>query len=214
MLRIKVCGLSDPGNAKEVLSLKPDFFGLNFYSESPRFVSSEGKAWNFLKEFPESVPTGIFVNSDLSLILKKTNDYFLKAIQLHGNETPELAEDIKNKNLMVIKAFSISSLEDFVAVKKFKDKIDFCLFDTRSDFFGGSGKHFDWTLLNEYDFRIPFFLSGGISPEDIGEIKSISHPMFYGIDINSKFESRPGKKDFSKIKKFIHDIHSTFSYSA
>jgi phosphoribosylanthranilate isomerase len=214
MLRIKVCGLSDPYNAEEILSLHPEFFGLNFYSHSPRFVFSASKEWNFIHDFPASVPTGIFVNADVNYILKKTKDYFLKCVQLHGNETPELAEELKKKDLIIIKAFSVSEKEDFDLIKKYKRKIDFCLFDTRTNLFGGSGKHFEWNLLKHYVEETPFFLSGGISPDDVEDIKSIQHPMFYGIDINSKFELQTNKKDFSKVKKFIDEIRSAISHGA
>jgi phosphoribosylanthranilate isomerase len=84
--------------------------------------------------------------------------------------------------------------------------VDYFLFDTKSKLHGGSGKKFDWRVLDEYDLNKPFFLSGGITLEDAETIRHLDYKYLYGVDINSKFEIVPGTKDINQVKQFIQKI--------
>jgi phosphoribosylanthranilate isomerase len=125
---------------------------------------------------------------------------------LHGDETPDLCRELKGSGIRVIKAFSTGTGNDLEKCHRYISCTDFFLFDTRSEEHGGSGKKFNWEILNDYKLKHPFFLSGGIGPEDADEILSIQNPWFYGIDLNSRFEIEPGFKDIWKLKNFLREL--------
>ncbi len=200
-LKLKVCGLKYTDNVSDIIALKPDYIGFIFYPKSSRFVE------NFpnIQHNKHTKRVGVFVNENVENILDKKERYNLDTIQLHGNETPELCEKIRNY-ASVIKAFSITSSKDINNCQKFVNKVDLFLFDTQTDGYGGSGKKFDWSVLNEYKLSTPFMLSGGIGPKDVESILALNHPQLVGIDINSKFETKPGLKNTKLVKEFIHNI--------
>jgi phosphoribosylanthranilate isomerase len=114
------------------------------------------------------------------------------------------------RGIQVIKTFSISTKENFRRCSDFTDCTDYFLFDTSVPGFGGSGQKFNWKELHKYDLGHPFFLSGGIAPEDYNAINEIDNPSFYGIDLNSRFEIKPGLKDRAMLEKFISDLRQNF----
>ncbi|MBS1528298.1 MAG: phosphoribosylanthranilate isomerase [Bacteroidetes bacterium] len=191
-MKIKVCGMKDPGNISAVAALQPDYMGFIFYPQSPRFVTELD-----IIEIPV-IKTGVFVNENVGKVKKLAGKYQLDAIQLHGNESPDYCEVFKDK-VIVIKAFGVDETFDFEMLVPYAGKVDYFLFDTKTGTHGGSGLTFDWSLLNKYQLDVPFFLSGGLSPENIHEVKTIGHPQFYGVDLNSKFEVEPGLKDVDKL---------------
>ena len=198
-MKIKVCGLKYPGNISEVVALEPDYVGFICYAPSPRYAT--GLNAEILDSLPETLSkTAVFVNEDAETVQKLIDNYNFDAIQLHGNESPEFCEVFKNK-VTVIKAFGIGEGFDFERLNQFADSVDYFLFDTKTDKHGGSGQTFDWSLLDNYKLDIPFFLSGGLSPENLAEVKAIKHPQFFGVDLNSKFETEPGLKDINKLKE-------------
>ena len=203
-MKIKVCGLRDPENIKAVAALGPDYMGFIFYGPSSRFI--ENLHAESLTNIPSSVyKTAVFVNESTENISELIARYHFDAIQLHGSEHPDFCYSFKNK-VTVIKAFGLDSSFNFVQLAAYAGKVNFFLFDTKTASHGGSGKTFDWQVLNKYELDIPFFLSGGISLDNLDEIKSINHPQFYGIDLNSKFETAPGMKDISKLEKAFEII--------
>ena len=198
---IKVCGLRDPANLLDIAALNIDMVGYNFYEPSPRYLNHSLPAIS-----PGIKKTGVFVNSSLSTIQEKVSAYQLDYAQLHGDESVAFAEKVHSL-LPVIKVFRIGPEfnEDELKASEF---CDFFLFDTDSKYYGGSGHKFDWSRIEALDIKVPFLLSGGIAPEDSIQILKINHPLFAGIDINSKFESSPGMKDVALIRKFIDTIKS------
>lgn len=194
-----------PDNIKELAEarLPINFMGLIFYDKSPRFVHNlELRDLNVLPGYAERV--GVFVNADMDYIMQMTNKYNLDLIQLHGNESPEFCRELNESGAMpVIKAFSISEPSDFEQTQAYEGLWGYFLFDTKTPQYGGSGQKFDWKILDNYKGNMPFLLSGGISIEDAEAIKEISHPKFYGIDLNSRFETAPGQKDIKRIQQFI-----------
>jgi phosphoribosylanthranilate isomerase len=101
----------------------------------------------------------------------------------------------------IIKAFGLSEDFDLEQLYAYADHVDFFLFDTKTKIHGGSGESFDWSILDKYELDIPFFLSGGLSLDNLDEVKNISHPQFYGVDLNSRFETAPAMKDIEKLEK-------------
>jgi phosphoribosylanthranilate isomerase len=206
-MKIKVCGLKDPENIKAVAALSPDYMGFIFYGPSPRSVNA--LSIGALSNIPARVnKTAVFVNESQENITGLIEKFDFDTIQLHGAESPEFCNTFKNQ-VQVIKAFGISNSFNFDQLKAYDGKIDFFLFDSKTDIHGGSGKTFDWTMLDQYNLDMPFFLSGGISPDNLEEIKNIAHPQFYGADLNSRFESSPGIKDINKLEKAFDSIKQT-----
>ncbi len=197
-MKIKVCGLKDPQNIEQVAGLTPDYMGFIFYGPSPRFVAEVPV--ETLNTLPLSIiKTAVLVNEAAENIDALIDQFKFDAIQLHGNENAEFCAEFKGK-VTVLKAFGLNDSFDFEQLNAYVDKVDFFLFDTKTDIHGGSGKTFDWGILNKYQLDVPFFLSGGISLDNLEEIKKITHPQFYGVDLNSRFETAPGLKNIEKLK--------------
>lgn len=197
-MRIKVCGLKYADNIARVAALGADYMGFICYDQSPRYMADLPP---HVTAIPDGVvTTGVFVNEDADKVFEMIGQYGFKAIQLHGTETPAYCLQFNGK-VTVIKAFGIDEGFNFEQLETYKDVVDFFLFDTRTLAHGGSGKTFDWEILDGYKLDIPFFLSGGLSPDNIGEAVKINHPAFYGVDLNSKFEIEPGLKDMEKLKQ-------------
>ena len=161
---------------------------------------------------------GVFVDEMPQTIVTRVYNYSLDYIQLHGDETPTLIDNLRSTlvpdivpEIKFIKAFGISTVADFAACEAFEGKADLLLFDYKTAGRGGSGKHFDWSLLDAYHGSTPFLLSGGIGPDDAEEISRISHPLFAGVDVNSRFETEPAMKDVEKLRGFVERIrhHNT-----
>lgn len=209
-LKIKICGMREPGNILDIAALMPDFMGFIFYNESPRYAEKILDP-AILHKMPAGIhKTGVFVNSDFDHISRIVTEYSLGTVQLHGNETPDLCFSLKERGIQVIKTFSISAKENFRRCPDFTKCTDYFLFDTSVPGFGGSGQKFNWKELHNYDLGHPFFLSGGIGPADHNTINEIDNPSFYGIDLNSRFEIKPGLKDKAMLEKFISDLRQNF----
>jgi phosphoribosylanthranilate isomerase len=203
-LKIKVCGLKYPENIAAVAALSPGYMGFIFYDKTPRFVRD--LSLQTLKAItPAIVKTAVFVNEDAAAINALIDTFGFNAIQLHGNEGPEFCAAFKDK-VTVLKAFGINDSFNFETLNAYAGKVDFFLFDAKTDIYGGSGKTFNWAVLNKYKLDVPFFLSGGISLDNLDEIKKINHPRFYGLDLNSRFETAPGEKDIKKLEKAFEMI--------
>lgn len=212
-LKIKVCGMKFPENIKAVAALRPDFMGFIFYSKSPRYT--EPLDISVLNSLPKSIKKiGVFVNEDLEDILTIVYKYKLDGVQLHGVELVEMCRDLHDTGLIVIKAFPIADAYNFKVTKAYDGVCDYFLFDTKTDAYGGSGIKFNWNILNEYKEKTPFLLSGGIATDDAEAILKIEHPKFAGIDLNSKFEVKPGLKNVELLKQFIAEIKTTSDTSA
>lgn len=198
--------MGDPENIGEVAKLIPDFLGFIFYEKSPRYV---GKFDNLLmaKNLPETIKkVGVFVNADFDEIKQSVEEYGLKVVQLHGNEEPVLCKKMKALGLEVWKAFSVDQSFDFSVTEKYLNTVDAFLFDSKGAGYGGHGVAFNWGLLENYKLEIPFFLAGGISPENIDSVFTIKNPAFFGVDVNSKFETCPGIKNIETLKPLFSKI--------
>ncbi len=196
--------MKNPDNIKELAKLPIDFMGMIFYEKSPRFANElTFDDVNILPPYIEKV--GVFVNAGKDYIMEKVNKYNLDLVQLHGSESVELCKEL-NETIPVIKAFNVADASDFEQTKSYEEVCSYFLFDTKTPQHGGSGQKFDWQILDSYTGNRYFFLSGGISSEDIDDIKKIQHPKFYGIDLNSRFETEPGLKDIKRLQQFIKTL--------
>ena len=206
--KIKVCGMKDPENMQALAELPVDMMGLIFYEQSPRYVEDKDAA--AINALSSTIPkVGVFVDTSLRVILDKTERFRLQLVQLHGKESPEYCSIIRNKGIPVIKAIQIETAEDLKSCKIYEACCDYFLFDTPTPQYGGSGNKFDWGLLSAYTGSTPFFLSGGISPEDADSIKRLDFPLLFALDLNSRFEITPGIKDINSVKQFLFNIKNT-----
>lgn len=195
-----------PENAGPVSNTGADLLGYIFYPKSKRYVGDQN---GYIPEklFQPKLPAvGVFVNESLHNIIEYANNFNLSYIQLHGNESPGFCNEVKKSGLKVIKAFGINEGFDFSLLEAYYKATGYFLFDTKTICHGGSGKKFDWGKLMEYKGGVPFFLSGGIKPDDAAAIKKISHHRMAGIDLNSGFENSPGLKNIKQLKYFINEF--------
>jgi phosphoribosylanthranilate isomerase len=221
-LFLKVCGMKFTENIQQVAALQPDYLGFIFYEKSKR--NFEG----IIPELPKNIKkTGVFVNEYIEIVVSLVEEYQLEAIQLHGEESVEYIKELKsqlelsqelyrNENfkigkktaIEIIKVFGIKDHFDFEILNAYVDDVDYFLFDTKGDEKGGNGIHFNWQILKNYPFSKPFFLSGGIGLDDVEKLQEIlqSSLPIYGLDINSKFEIEPGKKNIEAVKKFKNNV--------
>jgi phosphoribosylanthranilate isomerase len=208
MMKLKVCGMRDPENIRELLDqIQPDWMGLIFYPPSPRFVDNMHA--DFIKELKVR-KVGVFVNAEISDIEEKIQTFGLTSLQLHGGETVDEVSKIKEKTgLEIFKVFAVDDNIQWDPMEAFLPYVDYFLFDTFTKSYGGSGKTFNWQLLQDYPFDKPFLLSGGIDIDQIDSILNLKStvPRMAGVDINSKFEIKPGLKDVSLISEFKNKIY-------
>jgi len=209
-MKIKVCGLKYPGNIESVAALNPDYMGFIFYKNSPRFTGDLNS--ETLTTIPAPIhKTAVFVDETAENIRVLIDNYNFDAIQLHGSETAGFCDSFRDR-VKVIKAFGVTADFDFEQLKDYANKVDFFLFDAKTAIYGGSGNTFDWSVLNKYNFDVPFFLSGGIGPANIEEVKNINHPQLYGVDLNSKFEDLPGIKNIAQLKKAFKTVKKAYNH--
>ncbi len=204
-LKIKVCGMRGPGNIEKVAALGPDYMGFIFHDPSPRCC--RGIAAKVVASLPdEVVPVLVSVDMPEVEIVALSDLLGISTLQLHGSESPDLCMKLKRKGFTVWKAARLESAKDIVALEDYAGAVDAFVFDTPSASYGGTGRKFNWQLLDDYDLPVDFILSGGIGEDDVEAISSFPDPRFAGIDLNSRFEVAPGVKDEVKLRKFINEI--------
>ena len=216
-LKLKICGMKDFENIKEVSALQPDYLGFIFYPQSKRNFSGE-----IPKISDKIIKTGVFVNESIDFIVKKVKEYDLKAIQLHGDENPKYCADLQSikyffesdkmnlNQVQIIKVFSVGEIFDFSILKDYEGVCDYFLFDTKGKEKGGNGITFNWKQLKNYPSDKPYFLSGGIGLEEVEDIDEFfntkASEKCFAIDVNSKFEDKSGLKNLEKLKLFIEGL--------
>lgn len=203
-MKLKVCGMRDKQNLTDLLEIGPDYIGFIFFEKSKRNVT----------DFPNvQVPSeikkvGVFVNETHEMISEKVQEHNLKAVQLHGDETPEFCSELRKAlpEIEIFKAFSVDESFDFDTTKPYEAVCDVFVFDTKGKERGGNGVKFDWELLSNYKGETPYLLSGGISLEDIDLLNEFAQSSIakncLGVDVNSGFESEPGLKKIEELKQF------------
>jgi phosphoribosylanthranilate isomerase len=210
MIRVKVCGLNDPSNVKAISESGADFIGFIFYPGSKRYVGDYPDKMLFANVSAGIKKTGVFVNEESKMILESAKSSELEVIQLHGDESVDYCKFLKASGLSIIKTFRVGKDFDPGITDQYSDACDYFLFDTKDEYHGGSGHKFNWRILGNYYFKKPFFLSGGIGPEDSGIAATIVNQQFYAVDVNSRFEIFPGIKDAVRVKNFINEIKRSY----
>lgn len=201
---IKVCGMRDAQNIREVEALGVDMMGFIFYEPSKRNVT----------EVPAYLPAcdrvGVFVNAPIEDIVERVKQYGFSFVQLHGDETPadvlrlrKALNDAHVEGVRIARSVAVTSRSQVMKAQIWDGYVDGILFETPTSGYGGSGVSFDWSLLSSYHGKTPFFLSGGIGPQSLDELYEFEHEQWLGIDLNSKFETEPAMKDVEKLKNFI-----------
>ena len=226
---IKVCGMRDAENIREVSELDIDMMGFIFWKDSPRFVRMISSHAGIIPDYSEErlnrnsgkvvddqhriKRVGVFVDDMPQTIVTRIYNYELDYVQLHGEESCIMIDNLRRTlepdiriGVKIIKTISVSSVEDIEKTKEYEGCVDLFLFDTKCPTMGGSGDKFDWSVLSAYKGNVPFLLSGGIGMEDVDKIKSFQHPQFAGIDVNSCFETEPGVKDVEKLRLFVEKL--------
>lgn len=215
-MKVKVCGLRNPENILAISKLSIDLMGFIFYKDSPRYVNDQGLV-KWLEDNKEGLAginkVGVFVNAAIEDVLNNVHDYQLDFVQLHGDESAEYCMEIQSywdistmRRARLIKAFPIDENFDFEETSPYETSCSLFLFDTKSSSYGGSGKRFNWELLQKYQGNTPFLLSGGIDETAVAQIRTLSLNQLYGVDINSKFEKNPGLKDVRKVEHFVEQL--------
>ncbi|MBR6978797.1 MAG: phosphoribosylanthranilate isomerase [Prevotella sp.] len=228
---VKVCGMREAENLRQVSELDVDWVGMVFWLDSPRFVKQRRARGGFYPDYSplatkitelgglpalaavENKPrrVGVFVDDMPQSIVTRVYNFYLDMVQLHGEESPVMIQNLQRtladiRPVKVIKTIKVEGPEDFAKCKQYEGVVDYFLFHNKCQQEGGSGEQFDWNVLDAYDGQVPFLISGGIGIDDVERIKAISHPKFLGVDINSKFEIEPGLKDVEAVKLFVEKL--------
>lgn len=201
-IRVKICGITRTADAEGLDALNIDYLGFNFHPGSKRFIEPQ-KAAEIISRLKHAEPVGVFVDASPTHILEVARQTGIRRVQLHGNEGWEVLEGI---SLPVIKAIPHTRLGDCGGLLKEWDlherHPDYFLVDTQSNGgFGGSGEVFDWSLLQSDSLPRPFFLAGGLGPENLKAALAVVHP--FAVDLNSKVEFSPGLKDIDRVKRCL-----------
>ncbi|MFC4230521.1 phosphoribosylanthranilate isomerase [Parasediminibacterium paludis] len=209
-MRIKVCGMTDLDQIHQLSEIGVEFCGFIFYPKSPRYVFKHMPAVSIKKIKSNINKVGVFVNANTEDILQTVDDCGLYLVQLHGDESPRACERISDY-VSVIKAFRLSDDDNILwKIKDFQDVVDMFLFDTEGVGYGGTGKKFNWEALMDLNINKPFFISGGIQPEDVAALQAFSKNKvgkdLFAVDVNSKFEITPGYKDMEKVRTFVSQL--------
>jgi phosphoribosylanthranilate isomerase len=204
-LLIKVCGMREAQNCQAVAGLNPNMMGFIFYEKSPRFVGHNFTMPELLNNEVKRV--GVFVNESIDDVVRMVNQHRLDFVQLHGDETPDYVKTLFEKHIKVIKAFRVDEHFDFEDTLSYTPYVEYFLFDTKGQHYGGNAIRFNWDLLQQYKGKTPFLLSGGIKQEHLSEVSAFKHPQFVGIDLNSGVELSAGVKNIEKVKEIIQELN-------
>lgn len=218
---IKVCGMRDARNIHEVSQLGIDWIGLDFIPNSERYVSQIASCAGIIPDYSSlsdlssdklsqqkegPVLCGVFADDMPQNIVTRVVNFDLDVVQLNGDESSVMIDNLRrtldpdiHAGIKIMKRLVITKREDIEKYKEYAEGADYFLFDIQENLK-------DWSILEAYDGKVPFLVSGNIGAEDIENIKALSHPLFYGISVNEKFESAPAVKDIALLKDFLEKI--------
>ena len=199
MVKVKICGITNLGDARVAADAGADAIGLVF-AESPRRVSDE-RAKEIAAALPQDVlKVGVFVDAGPEEVLRIAREVGLDYAQLHGDEPPEAVAEIRGGGVGVMKALRVRNAEALAVIEQYG--ADLFLLDTWSaKARGGTGVRFDWELAKSLIGRDNIVVSGGLDPENVREAIEYFEP--YGVDASSSLEERPGKKSGERVRRFV-----------
>ncbi len=206
-MRIKICGITKPQQGREIVSLGATALGFICVKASPRYVDV-----NQIRAVVEQVPKdtdkiGVFANSSIEEIIQIATNSVLTGIQLHGDESPEFCQQLRDNlpEMEIIKALRIKAVDDLSKVEFYLAKVNTLLLDAyHPQQLGGTGEKIDWQTLKQFNPGLPWFLAGGLTPDNILEALALISPS--GIDLSSGVECSPGDKDLSKVAKLFEQL--------
>lgn len=213
--QVKVCGVRDAGDADALDALGVDWIGFNFHPGSARHVSPEA-ATPLIRGLRRAVPVGVFVDADLANVVEIVRMTGVRYVQLHGSETWEY---VMKMPVPVIKAIPHDRLADLGGLRDGLSRastgshpLAFFLVDTQANAesrqgpgaFGGTGRVFDWSLLGKFPLPLPYFLAGGLGGHNLRAALEACSPL--AVDLNSKVEIAPGKKDLEKVRACLEIV--------
>jgi len=205
-MQFKVCGITSIEQATALQAMGVQYIGFIFYPASKRYVLDQLSLTDLANFKPVGVKkVGVFVNEPLEQLLETVHAAGLDLVQLHGDESPDYCASVRQQ-VATIKVFRVGgAVPDFAA---YESVVDYFLFDTDSALYGGTGQHFNWELIKGSTIPKPYFLSGGIGPNDVQGVQVMettkAGKSLLALDINSQFEDSPGVKNLEKIKIFIN----------
>jgi phosphoribosylanthranilate isomerase len=206
MILVKICGITNWPDAKAACDAGADMLGFNFYEKSLRRVSTV-EAATMRAKLPSGVQAvGLFVNAKPSEINSLHAFVRFTAAQLHGDETPSIVSEV-TRTVPVIKAFRVAADFPLSTLDKYHDAFAFLLDGSRAGQFGGTGSGADWNVARRAVAGHRIMLAGGLTPENVGAAIRSVRP--YAVDVASGVESKPGKKDLSRMKAFIDEVRRT-----
>ena len=208
-MRVKVCGMTQMDQVEKLHDVGATFAGFIFYPKSSRYALRHLTTAQIKKENNIN-KVGVFVNASVDHVLHMVDECRLHMVQLHGDESPKFCEKIADY-ISVVKAFRLSDNDHIEwMIRPYMSMCDMFLFDTEGVGYGGTGKKFNWDILEGSVIGKPFFLSGGIEPGDSEKLKLFAQKpvanALFAVDINSKFEVSPGIKDMEKVKQFVGEL--------
>lgn len=205
---IKVCGMRDAQNIRDVEALGVDILGFIFWPGSKRYVSAR----------PDYLPVnaqraGVFVNASPDEVVQKVKEYGLHYVQLHGDEDLSYVTNLQKllsasvDNMpRIVRAIQVASRSKVLKAMMWDGFVDGILFEAPTTGYGGSGISFDWSLLSSYRGNTPFFITGGIGPQSLEALLEFEHPQWIGVDLNSRFESSPAFKNIALLRPFVEAL--------
>ncbi|MGK7939882.1 MAG: phosphoribosylanthranilate isomerase [Crocosphaera sp.] len=204
-MRVKICGITQPQQGQAITALGATALGFICVERSPRYVNPQD-IQTIIDLLPPTVDRiGVFANATVTDIEGVLTLAQLTGIQLHGDETPEFCAQIKQlfPDLEVIKAFRVKTLQSLSEIPQYLGAIDTLLLDAyHPQQLGGTGKTLNWDILTTFKPGCPWFLAGGLTPDNVGQALRILTPD--GIDLSSGVERSPGNKDITKVTQLFH----------
>ncbi|WP_441000544.1 phosphoribosylanthranilate isomerase [Fodinibius sp. SL11] len=203
--KVKICGITSLEDARFVSGALAHYMGFVFYEDSPRHVTP-AKAGAMINWLHGLDCVGVFVNQpldDVNMIARQTG---IDLVQLHGNENPNYCSLVDKPIIKAIHVKDDDTTSDLnERIKPFLDHVEYLLFDTKvDDKWGGTGQAFDWSILDEVSQGMPYFLAGGLTPQNVRKACKQVNP--FAVDVSSGLESKPGAKDFDKVDIFMEEM--------
>ena len=213
--------MRDARNIHEVSQLGIDWIGLDFIPNSERYVSQIASCAGIIPDYSSlsdlssdklsqqkegPVLCGVFADDMPQNIVTRVVNFDLDVVQLNGEESMVMIDNLRrtldpdiHAGIKIMKRIVITKREDIEKYKEYVEGVDYFLFDIQDNLK-------DWSILEAYEGKVPFLVSGNIGTEDIEKIKVFSHPQFYGISVNEKFETAPAVKDVALLKDFLEKV--------
>ena len=204
--RVKICGLTSPESIKGAAQAGATYGGLVFYEKSPRHLSLAKAREVALAAPPGFAKVALVVNPQDAFLEEMLSQVPIDILQLHGAEQPQRVKQIKQSTgLPIMKALGIATAQDLHEIDRYAEICDQLLIDAKpapgAKLPGGNGLAFDWQLLENHTWKIPWMLAGGLTPDNVAQAIRVTQAR--QIDVSSGVESAPGLKDMDKMRNFV-----------